>query len=109
MNTTHFQGHRGGENRRHAPRVEEHCIAVVELPGHREVEGETVDLSSAGVCLTLPEALDLGAQYRFHIDRIVDGQPHRLDLVGRVCFCISRGNQFRVGIHCPEMQLEGDF
>lgn len=106
MNPTHLQGHGGGENRRLAPRIVEHYSAVVELPDHREVEGETVDLSSAGVCLTLPEALQLGAEYRFHIDRIIDDHEQRIDLVGRVCFCISRGGQFRIGIHCPEMRLE---
>jgi hypothetical protein len=109
MNTTHLQGHGGGENRRLAPRIAEHCSAIVELPDHREVEGETVDLSSAGVCLTLPEALQLGAEYRFHIDRVIDDYEQRIDLVGRVCFCISRGDQFRIGIHCPEMRLEWTF
>lgn len=106
MNTTHPQGHRGGgDDRRHA-RIPEHCVAIVKLPDRREVEGETVDLSSAGVCLTLPEALELGAQYHFHIDRRVAEREQRIDLVGRVCFCISRGDQFRIGIHCPDLHLD---
>ena len=108
MSTTQLQDHRAGRDRRFAARIPEHCTASVTLPDRREVEGETVDLSSAGVCLTLPEALELGAQYHFHIDRRIDEREQRIDLVGRVCFCISRGDQFRIGIHCPDLRIGDD-
>lgn len=75
------------------------------LPDRRRLRGATVDLSSAGVCLTLPQPLELGHEYRFNIDREVDDKMQHLDVVGRVCFCISRGDEFRIGIHCPDMQL----
>ncbi|MET0499582.1 MAG: PilZ domain-containing protein [Steroidobacteraceae bacterium] len=104
MNTIQ-QRHRGGDERRFDPRFPEQCTARVLLPDHREVTGETVDLSSAGVCLTLPEALQLGAEYHFHIERHIAEHRQRLELVGRVCFCILRGDQFRIGIHCPDMQI----
>ena len=77
----------------------------VRLSDDREVAGETVDLSSAGVCLTLPEALQLGAEYRFQIDRRIAEREQHLELVGRVCFCIGRGDRFRIGIHCPDLQM----
>lgn len=76
------------------------------LPNRRHLKGETVDLSSAGFCLTLPQALEPGHQYEFHIDRrISDEEAQSIDVIGRVCFCISRGNQFRVGVHCPDLAL----
>jgi PilZ domain len=93
------------DERRYAARIPEQCSAVVLLPNRRRIKGETVDLSSAGVCLTLPQALELGHEYHFHIDREVNDRKQSVDVVGRVCFCISRGDQFRIGIHCPDMQL----
>jgi hypothetical protein len=93
------------DERRDSLRIPEKCSASVLLPNRRRIRGETVDLSSAGVCLTLPQALELGRQYEFHIDREVNASPQRLDVVGRVCFCISRGDQFRIGLHCPDLHL----
>jgi hypothetical protein len=97
-----------GDDRRYAPRVAEQCTASVELPNRRRIQGETVDVSSAGICLTLPEALEPGHQYRFHIDRRVNQKKRRIDVIGRVCFCISRGDQFRIGIHCPDLDTAED-
>lgn len=96
-----------GDDRRYSVRIPEQCAASVILPNRRRVKGETVDLSSAGVCLTLPQALELGHEYEFHIDRrINEQQAQSIDVIGRVCFCISRGDQFRVGVHCPDLSLE---
>jgi hypothetical protein len=53
----------------------------------------------------LPQALELGHEYQFQIDREINDTTQHLAVVGRVCFCISRGDQYRVGIHCPDMQL----
>jgi c-di-GMP-binding flagellar brake protein YcgR len=103
---SNYDQHR--DDRRYAPRIPEQCTASVMLPGRRRIRGETVDLSNAGVCLTLPEALELGHQYRFHIDRRVNEKKQHLDVVGRVCFCISRGDQFRIGIHCPDLHIAAD-
>lgn len=75
------------------------------LPDRGRIRGKTVDVSSAGVCLTLPTALELGHQYRFRIDREINDETQHIDVVGRVCFCISRGDQFRIGVHCPDLQL----
>ena len=78
------------DDRRYSTRFAEQCTASVMLPDHRRIQGETVDVSSAGVCLTLPTALELGHEYRFHIDREFDDETQHIDIVGRVCFCISR-------------------
>ena len=99
----------GEDERRFFTRVSEQCSASVTLPDRRRIRGETVDVSRAGVCLTLPQALELGHEYHFHIDREVNDKKQRLDVVGRVCFCISRGDQFRIGLHCPDIQLSAQF
>lgn len=91
------------DERRKTPRNPEQCSASVLLPDRRRIKGKTVDLSSEGVCLTLPEALTLGHQYRFRIDRRIDNKKQRIDVIGRVCFCISLGGQFRIGMHCPDL------
>lgn len=93
------------DERRLSARMPERCSAIVMLPNRRRIKGETVDLSTAGVCLTLPQALELGHEYQFHIDREINDTTQHLDVIGRVCFCISRGDQFRIGIHCPDMPL----
>lgn len=67
--------------------------------GHAAMLAETVDISEQGVCLTLPEALDVGGTYR--VDLEIQGDHARsTSVVARVCFCLQGKNGYRVGLNC---------
>jgi hypothetical protein len=72
---------------------------------HGTLVGEAVDISAAGVCLTLPEPLQTGALC--NVDLRIDAEPGaegesviETSIVGRVCFCIEQRAGFRVGVNC---------
>ena len=61
-------------------------------------EARAVDISSAGMCISLSRPLRLGALYRVVlIDERTEG-PEEQSRVGRVCFCIARDASYRVGL-----------
>lgn len=90
-------------DRRRAPRAIVRCEASVALDNARRVEGSTVDVSSAGVCLSLPVALQPGERCDL---RLNIGTPDRVEIVemqGRVCFCLPQKSGYRIGLHCTHI------
>ena len=67
--------------------------------GRGAMLAETVDISEQGVCLTLAEALDVGATYRVDLE-IQGDQTRSTSVVARVCFCLQGKDGYRVGLNC---------
>ena len=66
---------------------------------HGVLTGEAVDISPAGVCLTVPEPLHIGGIYS--LDLHLHGEPESdVSVIARVCFCIEERDGFRVGMNC---------
>jgi hypothetical protein len=78
-------------------------IAVVTLPGRKAVLAQAVDICEAGVCATLPAAVEVGRSCRLDLE-IDEGEKRSKTVVARVCFCLKRNAGFRVGFSCA---LEG--
>jgi len=64
-----------------------------------DFSAETVDISAAGVCLTLPQALEVGSLYSLELEVPGNAGPGR-SVVARVCFCLKQSHGFRVGLNC---------
>ncbi|RPH54207.1 MAG: PilZ domain-containing protein, partial [Lysobacterales bacterium] len=79
----------GQSDRRRNPRASMRGRASVLIAGGGAIEGETVDISDSGVCLTLPTALQLGDLYRLNLEMRTDPLTE-VTIVGRVCFCIQQ-------------------
>jgi hypothetical protein len=92
----------GQAERRRNPRASLKGRASVLIAGGGAIEGETVDISDAGVCLTLPTALQLGDLYRLNIEMQTEPQTE-VTIVGRVCFCVQQSAGYRVGVHCSDL------
>lgn len=95
-----------GANRRHAPRASIRCEASISLSDDRRIVGSTVDLSNAGVCLSLPIALQPGDRCGLRLNL---GTPDRVEIVemrGRVCFCVPQQHGYRIGMHCTDIDAD---
>jgi hypothetical protein len=92
----------GHPDRRRNPRASMKGRASVLIAGGGAIEGETVDISDSGVCLTLPTALQLGDLYRLNLEMRTEPQTE-VTIVGRVCFCIQQSGGYRVGVHCSDL------
>lgn len=93
--------------RRRSPRTIVRCEASVALNDDRRLVGSTVDVSAAGVCLSLPVALDPGERCGL---RLNIGTPEDVTIVemrGRVCFCVPQPQGYRIGLHCTHIDPEG--
>jgi hypothetical protein len=90
-------------DRRHSARTIIRCEASIALDDDRRLVGSTVDLSAAGVCLSLPVALEPGERCGL---RINIGSPDEVTIVemrGRVCFCVPQREGYRIGLHCTDI------
>ena len=84
--------------RRIQQRLPARGVAHVKIK-RRSVRAETVDISAHGVCLTLPQPLEVGSSYE--LDLVIEGEEERrTSVVARVCFCLQGKNGFRVGLNC---------
>ncbi|HEX2493300.1 MAG TPA: PilZ domain-containing protein [Steroidobacter sp.] len=87
-----------GVERRHAARKPARGSASVKTQTGT-LRGAAVDISPAGVCLTLPEPLQVGATYTLALH--IEGQLEpEVSVLGRVCFCIEHSGRYRVGVNC---------
>jgi PilZ domain len=84
--------------RRLQPRLPVRGVAHIKIK-RRSVKAETVDISSHGVCLTLPQPLEVGSSCQ--LDLAIEGEEgRRISVVARVCFCLRGKNGYRVGLNC---------
>lgn len=88
--------------RRRDPRAPISGRARVCLDEERSIAGEAVDISEAGVCLTLSVPLQVGSLYPIIVTLRSDS-PVELSVIGRVCFSLERAGAYRVGISCAEL------
>lgn len=77
--------------------------ADVRLPGNSVLEGHTVDLSSRGVGILSPVSLSHGQDCTISLDLTACGENVALRLVGRVCYCMESGTEYRVGLQFVQM------
>jgi hypothetical protein len=92
-------GQTGGAERRARPRIPVVGSAEVKTRLGTLV-GEAVDVSAAGVCLTIPQPLLAGELCSLEL-RIENEPPIETSIVGRVCFCIEQRAGYRIGVNCP--------
>lgn len=91
------------DERRHERRKLMRLRADVRLPGSTLLEGNMVDLSRRGAGILAPIKLELGQQCTISVDLSACGTQMALRLVGRVCYCMPSGEDFRVGLQFVQM------
>jgi hypothetical protein len=77
--------------------------ADVRLPTGTILEGHTVDLSRRGVGIVSPVHLTNGQDCTISLDLTACGENVALRLVGRVCYCMESGSEYRVGLQFVQM------
>jgi hypothetical protein len=77
--------------------------ADVRLPDNSVLEGHTVDLSRRGVGILSPVQLTNGQNCTISLDLTACGENVALRLVGRVCYCMESGNEYRIGLQFVQM------
>lgn len=74
-------------------------VARVEASGHA-MQGDAVDISAHGVCLTLPRPLEVGSSCRLDLE-LPRAQKRTTSVVACVCFCLQTKSGYRVGLNYP--------
>jgi hypothetical protein len=93
-------------DRRHDERTIIRCEASIALDDDRRLVGSTVDLSAAGVCLSLPIALEPGERCGLRINIGSRDEVTIVEMRGRVCFCVPQRQGYRIGLHCTEIDAD---
>jgi hypothetical protein len=75
--------------------------ASILLSSHRALDGEMLDISAAGLCMTLAEPLPVGGTYQLRVN--LPPEFGQLVISGRVCFCLEREGRYRLGFHCADL------
>jgi hypothetical protein len=65
----------------------------------REMRADPVDISTHGVCLTLPRALEVGSTCQLDLE-VQGAAQRRTSVLARVCFCLQGQNGYRIGLNC---------
>ena|SRR5262249_27922047 len=73
--------------------------ARVTVPGVQTLNGHTIDLSTGGVGVTVPFALEPGQDCELDIELEACGTTCAFHIGARVCYCVPRGREhFRAGM-----------
>lgn len=92
----------GSERRQHARRSIQ-LRALVLLPDDQLLNGQTVDISAGGACLSTPTQLLVDDECRLQLELEAAGTHRAALLVCRVCYCMPQGDRFRVGLQFVQM------
>jgi c-di-GMP-binding flagellar brake protein YcgR len=84
-------------NERQEERRNLHCTAVVRLRNGAGTNGRTIDISSRGISIVLPEQLAAGAECLIAFDTVVNGNRFSIAVQARSVYAILSGSQFRTG------------
>jgi hypothetical protein len=74
----------------------------------RELRAEAVDISAHGVCLTLPQALEVGTTCLLDLEIPSLAPAGFLSVEARVCFCLQGREGYRIGLNCDLEEVTGD-
>jgi hypothetical protein len=74
----------------------------------RELRAEAVDISAHGVCLTLPNALEVGAACWLDLEIPSLAPGGFFSIEARVCFCLQGKEGYRIGLNCDLEELVAD-
>ena len=74
----------------------------------RELRAEAVDISTHGVCLTLPRALEVGTTCSLDLEIPSLAPGGLFSVEARVCFCLQGKDGYRIGLNCDLEDLTGE-
>lgn len=97
-----------GSERRRQPRTSIQLRATVLLPDDQLLIGHTIDVSSGGACLSVPEQLVVDDEVRLSLQFEAVGTKHNLLLIARVCYCAPQKQGFRAGLQFVQVAAEDD-
>jgi c-di-GMP-binding flagellar brake protein YcgR len=100
------QSNDAGQERRRRPRTSIRLSATVLLPDDELLYAHTIDLSSGGVCLSVPKQLQLEDEVRLGLKFEAVGVKHSLLLISRVCYCLPDAKEFRAGLQFVQISAE---
>ena len=72
--------------------------AMIAAAGAAPILGRTVDISSNGMCMSMPNPVNTGAQVQLRFDLMVDGKTHAIQASAKATYCILSGSEFKVGL-----------
>jgi len=62
----------------------------------------TIDISTGGISLSVPDALPVGQSCAISFDVPGDQSKQRTLISGTIASCIAKGDEYRVGVHYVE-------
>jgi len=78
--------------------------AKVTVPGVQTLNGHTIDLSTGGIGVTVPFALQPGQDCELDLELEACGTTCAFHIGARVCYCVPRGReQFRAGMQFTQL------
>jgi hypothetical protein len=90
-------------NQRIEDRRNLHCHAVVRFKDAPGVEGRTIDISSRGISVILPEQLPPGTDSLIAFDTVVNGNKFTVAVRAKSIYAILSGSQFRTGFSFTQL------
>ena len=92
--------------RRRQPRTSIRIRATVLLPDDELLYAHTIDVSSGGVCLSVPRQLAVDDEVRLNLQLEAVGTRQNLLLIARVCYCMRHEEGFRAGLQFVQVSPE---
>ncbi len=91
------------QERRAAPRKPLRRPITLTLPDGKALQGQTIDLTEAGIRASVPHLLAAPVDCTFSVALMIDGKPLTLKGTGRILSCVCSGMTFSVGIQFKQL------
>jgi|GEM_PF-4891904 len=94
--------------KRVAPRKPLRTTAILTMPGSESDKVRTIDLSTGGLCIGIPHALDIGQKCMVAFDMMHCGKKRKVNAVTRVTHCIFNSSEgcFKVGLQFVDIDSD---
>lgn len=79
--------------------------AKLAIDGQPPVPARTIDISSAGMSVTVAEPCKAGLMSSISFDLFFDGKVTPILIRAKIAYCILGGNEFKVGLTFQNLDL----
>jgi hypothetical protein len=64
----------------------------------KQVSFQSIDIGVGGICLLMPDQLNLGDVYYIEVSAFINGRKMDITAKGKACYCICGSDGFKIGL-----------
>lgn len=93
------------QEQRQSPRKVLRTKVLLAIDGRTPFTGKSVDVSTNGISVTIPDPVPVGLASQLRFDLMIDGRFTTIDTHAKALHCIFSGGEYKVGFKFQSLDL----